>query len=220
MVLLACTKNTVDLDRIGIGNLQIIVGQGGCGKSYTIDAILTTLKNEHDWEDENFYVYATTGKAASNINGSTFQNYTDGLGINTRREFDDLSSVTLQKFQDRMKGKCKLIILDEYSMLGQNSLHHMDMRLRQIMVTPEPFGGIVIVLLGDPAQLPPVKANCLWDKRAKSGSENEQGFLQYQCFDTVAKLVENKRLDQTDPDVVAFNAFLLKMRDGNLGRED
>jgi len=121
MVILACNSTTDYLESINLGNLQIILGQGGCGKSYTIDAIISTLTSEHSWQNENFYVYATTGKAASNINGSTFQNYTDGLGIDSRRAFTDLASVTLQKFQDRMKGKCKLVIIDEYSMLGQSS---------------------------------------------------------------------------------------------------
>ena len=67
-----------------------------------------------------------------------------------------------------------MIIIDEYSMMGQASLHYANMRLRQIMVTPDiPFGGSVMVLIDDPAQLPPVKANCLWDdERAKEGSED------------------------------------------------
>ena len=221
MVILACNSTTDYLESINLGNLQIILGQGGCGKSYTIDAIISTLTSEHSWQNENFYVYATTGKAASNINGSTFQNYTDGLGIDSRRAFTDLASVTLQKFQDRMKGKCKLVIIDEYSMLGQSSLYYIDRRLRQIMVTPDiPFGGIVVVLTGDPAQLPPVLANCLWDDRAKHGTPNAQGYFQYLTFTTVSKLTVNERLDRNDRDLADFESFLLRLRDGKLTRDD
>jgi len=210
MVILGCTNT----DAI-VGNLQIIIGQGGCGKSYTIDAIVTSLKNKHEWTDDNFYLYATTGKAAANINGSTYQNYTDGLGINSRTKFSPLSSQTLQKFQLRFRGKCKLIIIDEYSMCGQASLHHIDMRLRQIMGTPDiPFGGIVVVLTGDPAQLPPVLANCLWDERAKEGSEDSQGHMTYHFFESVVRLTQNLRLDQNDAEAVNFDKILTKLRDG------
>lgn len=31
----------------GIGRLQILLGEGGTGKSYSIDAVITTLMNEH-----------------------------------------------------------------------------------------------------------------------------------------------------------------------------
>eukprot|EP00957_Ditylum_brightwellii_P016999 1281464-Ditylum_brightwellii.AAC.1 len=54
-----------------MGRLHILLGKGGGGKSYTINAILTTLTSEDNFTAENYKVCATTGKAASLIVGST-----------------------------------------------------------------------------------------------------------------------------------------------------
>ena len=202
----------------GIGRLQLLLGEGGVGKSFVIDAVLTTLKSKHDWSEDNFSVYATTGKAAISVGGSTVHNYKDGIGFFGER-FRDLSPKTLQSFQARMRRK-KLIIIDEFSMLRQYELAFIDRRLKQIMCSTRAFGGLTIVLGGDPGQLPPVQGNCLWNKKAKLGSKNWEGFLAYQLFDTAMKLVENKRLDFSDPEAVRYNDFLKRVRDGKNTIED
>ena len=49
------------------------------------------------------------------------------------------------------------IIIDEYSMLSQKLLFIIDMRLKQATgIHLLPFGGINVVLTGDPGQLLPV----------------------------------------------------------------
>eukprot|EP00957_Ditylum_brightwellii_P198420 15120701-Ditylum_brightwellii.AAC.1 len=47
-----------------VGRLQILLGQGGGGKSYAIDTILTTSTSEHNFIADNNKVCTTTGKAA------------------------------------------------------------------------------------------------------------------------------------------------------------
>ena len=60
----------------GIGRLQMLLGEGGCGRSFVIDAVITSLKCRHNWNDDNFSIYATTGKAAAtSVGGSTFLSY-------------------------------------------------------------------------------------------------------------------------------------------------
>ena len=229
MVIRSCTHNfRENLDGIGdeepvnlmqtgnVGRLQIIVGQGGCGKSFTVNAIITSLKEEYNWTEDNFCIYATNGKAATNINGSTLQNFVDGLGLFVvGGNFKKLAGETLIRMQDRMKN-VRLIIIDKFSMLRQCELYYIDERLRQIMGTPdESFGGITIVLTGDPAQLAPVKGNCLWDPRAQAGSHDLYSLvLYYALFQTVICLDKNMRLDSVDPDVAIFATFLLRLRDG------
>ena len=42
------------------------------------------------------------------------------------------------------------MIIDEFSMLKQKELHYVNKRLQQIMGNNLPFGGVAIVLIGDP----------------------------------------------------------------------
>eukprot|EP00957_Ditylum_brightwellii_P192621 14665463-Ditylum_brightwellii.AAC.1 len=64
-----------------------------------------------------------------------------------------------------------------------------------------PFGGVTVLLVGDPAQLPPVKGQTL-------------------MFTSVVELVENNRLDRSDPDAVLFYDFLQRLWDGKNTEED
>lgn len=203
-----------------IGRLQILLSTGGCGKSYVIDAVITTLMTKHGYSEDMFSVCATTiGKAATNINGSTFQNYSDGLGIFSDHMFTPLSAAVLERFQERMCLK-KLIIIDEFSMLRQSEIHYIDERLKQIMGNSKPFGGLTVVLAGDPAQLPAVKANCVWYSDPKTGSDGFSGYLKYRTFDTVTELIKNERLDPNDNDAQIFHAFLQRLRNGSNTVED
>ena len=69
-------------------------------------------------------------------------------------------------------------------------------------------------------QLHPVQGNCLWDKRAKLGSDNFKGFMLYNMFTTVMKLTKNMRLDDSDPDSESFDGFLIRLSDGSNTDED
>ena len=55
----------------GVSWLQLILGKAACGKLYILDSVVTTLKNRHSYNDSNYLVIASTGKAASNVSGST-----------------------------------------------------------------------------------------------------------------------------------------------------
>ena len=61
---------------------------------------------------------------------------------------------TLIELQQKWKHR-KLLILDEFSMLRQKELFFINERLQQIMCSENLFGGLVVVLIGDPGQLPP-----------------------------------------------------------------
>ena len=108
----------------GIGCLQILLGEGGCAKSFVIDSVITTLTSDYSWSKEEYSIYATTGKAATSIGGSTVHNYKDSMGFFGER-FVPFSSSTLQAFQVQMKDK-KLIIIDEFSMLQKYELAFID----------------------------------------------------------------------------------------------
>jgi hypothetical protein len=171
-----------------------------------------------NWTTSNYSKHGTTGIAATNIRGTTLQNWRDGLGF-FGDSFHPLSTITLGKFQEHWKD-CKMIIIDEYSMLRQKELHFANERLKQIMCSDLPFGGLVVVLVGDPAQLPPVKGKCLWDKKPRNQSKDWCGYQCYRLFTTAMKLTESNRLDPNDVDSVFYGDFLDRLRDGENTTED
>ena len=52
--------------------------------------------------------------------------------------------------------RAKVLIIDEYSMVRCDHIDFMDKAMREARKIDEPFGGIIVVFVGDPAQLPPV----------------------------------------------------------------
>lgn len=60
-------------------------------------------------------------------------------------------------------------------MLSQSMLCFLNYRLKEGF--PEnsnlPFGGVAVLLVGDPAQLPPVLANPLWTKKTANNYTTE-----------------------------------------------
>ena len=85
----------------------------------------------------------------------------EGLSLPVKKGHKKLSAKRLACCQDKHKGKLKLVVIDEYTMMSQQQLHQVDLRLREIMVDERKFGGCVVAMFGDPAQLPPVMANSL-----------------------------------------------------------
>ena len=55
-----------------------------------------------------------------------------------------------------------MLFIDEYSFVSHTDLIRIDLRLQQILQKKNMFGGLHVVLVGDPVQLPPVKAVSLY----------------------------------------------------------
>ena len=182
--------------------LIIMNGRGEAGKSYTIDTILTTLVNDHDLDDDYYLKLATTGKAACVSGGYTVHSHKFGMGLPVgERKLNELSSNRLAEEQKRLE-KLKVIFLDEYSMLRRKELYYISERLKQIKNNDLLFGGLCIVLVGDPAQLPPVQADSLWANGLKPSTkqDDKNGNTIYNQFSDVVILKENNRLDLNDPE--------------------
>ncbi len=75
------------------------------------------------------------------------------------------------KTATRRRRKIRAVFIDELSMLQQIQLHFIDQRLRQ--ACPERghlfFGGVPVILIGDPGQLPPVGDAEMWKKSDRPG---------------------------------------------------
>ena len=126
---------------------------------------------------------------------------------------------SLVRLQEKLND-IKYVLIDEYSMLGETLLGWIDKRCRQATgQQDEVFGNVSIIVIGDPAQLPPVADRPLY--RAKpSGVIGEQGHLAYLMFDKVVKLSQNQRVQGSKPEQVSFKELLERLRNGDSTMED
>ena len=190
--------------------LLIVNGVAGTGKSYLINAIRSLLGT-------SCAVTATTGKASYNINGCTIHSLLK-LPVGSRGN-KELTGQALLRLQNNLKG-ISYIIIDEYSMLGQTMLGWIDRRCRQATgISDEVFGGLLIMLFGDPGQLPPVADKPLYHSKPTS-SVGEQGHLAYLMFNNVIKRSVNQRVQGTNPEQSQFRDLLMRLRTGGCTEQD
>ena len=123
------------------------------GKSYIINVIQNLLC-------EKCIVLAFFGIAAFNIKGSTLHSILQ-LPIGPKKG-DELKGEALMKLQEDLRG-IEYIIIDEFSVVGQNMFGWINSRCRQaIGLSEKTFGGINVILVGDIGQLPPVSDRVLY----------------------------------------------------------
>ena len=125
----------------------------------------------------------------------------------------------LKDEQTRLQ-KLKIIFLDEYSMSRRKELYYISERLKQIINDDLLFGGMCVVVGGDPAQLPPIQTYSLWAKGLPGTKlEDINRNTIYGQFSDVVILKENNRLDATDPESRDFYEILESVRDKKMNKK-
>jgi ATP-dependent DNA helicase PIF1 len=130
-----------------------VTGRAGTGKS--------TLLNHLSWNtSKQIVICAPTGVAALNVGGQTIHSlFRLPIGVIADHELEQ--SRELQKLLNTIE----TVVIDEVSMVNADLLDAIDRSLRQARGKAElPFGGVQIVLFGDPYQLAPVPGDA--DERA------------------------------------------------------
>jgi ATP-dependent exoDNAse (exonuclease V) alpha subunit len=189
--------------------LMILLGTAGTGKSFTVSA-LSQLKN-------NILKRASpTGKAAFLINGETLHSlFNIKVVENENESFLELENNELANLQKDFEN-IEFLIIDEFSMMSQIMLGKIDSRLRQAKNKNELFGGISIMLIGDPGQLPPVGGSTLFENKKLNNTLAISGYLAYKKFKiviTLEAMMRQKNLNN-DPQQAHFMALLPRLRDG------
>lgn len=112
-------------------------------------------------------VVAPTAVAAINAGGVTIHSFFQVPlvpllpGVSGKRQPQPaIRSVNPEK--EKMLRRMQLLIIDEISMVRADILDYIDALLRLVRASARPFGGVQLLMIGDPYQLPPV-TNRDWD---------------------------------------------------------
>lgn len=131
------------------GTSVFLTGKAGTGKT-------TFLRYVTAHTSKTFIVAAPTGVAAINAGGVTLHSffqlppapYVPGADVRTNFRFS--------RQKQRIIRALDLLIIDEISMVRSDLLDSVDTVLRRLRRSPDPFGGVQLLLIGDLQQLAPV----------------------------------------------------------------
>lgn len=193
--------------------LMQIPGEGGVGKSKTIQTITENFRSQGV---ESILVKAAyTGIAASIIDGKTLH-VIALIPLNGREQ----GVQTLKKLAAFWKDK-QYLIIDEKSMLSRRFLAKISANVAKGKSLAgeegnnQAFGGVNVIIIGDFHQFPPVavkKSTALYYPcdSSKDTAEDMLGRKIYEQFTTIVRLKEQVRV--TDPE---WNELLHHVRHGS-----
>jgi ATP-dependent DNA helicase PIF1 len=128
----------------------LIVGSGGTGKTWTVKHIYRDL--------HHCYLTSTTGVSAFSIGPpATTLHHFAGIGLGHSSLNQLIRRISSQKLVVNRYQQCRTLIIDEFSMLGKKLFELIDQLFRYFRHNDNPFGGIQLILVGDPLQLQPVE---------------------------------------------------------------
>lgn len=128
-----------------------LTGEPGSGKTHVTRTFISYLR-EHGIEPS---ITASTGIAATHLHGMTIHAWS-GLGIKNSLTAYDLDALSTKEYLVRRINLAKVLIIDEVSMLSAQTLSMVDVVCRTLRGSPEAFGGLQVILVGDFFQLPPI----------------------------------------------------------------
>lgn len=183
------------------GENVFLTGFAGTGKSY----ILNKLK---EYFKKKLTITSTTGIAAVNVKGQTLHSWA-GVGLCRNTVYNTVEKIKKRPTQYRQIMNCKILAVDEISMLNIEAFEYINEVLREVRECNDPFGGIQVFFIGDFFQLPPVE---------------KEGEIRHYCFDSpvwdklgLKNVVLKKNYRQNEEN---FITALAHMRENCLEVED
>lgn len=183
------------------GESVLLTGPAGSGKTYVLNEFIRCAKGD----GKHVSVTATTGLAATHLNGSTIHSWS-GMGIHDELPnnfFDHLSKARRETME-----KTDVLIIDEVSMMHDYRLDMLDAITRKVRGVDAPFGGLQVILCGDFFQLPPVNRS---DSREGGFVVNSEAWRSLDP--SICYLHEQHRQDDD-----AFLEILNSLRAGDIRR--
>jgi ATP-dependent exoDNAse (exonuclease V) alpha subunit len=133
------------------GKNLLLTGAAGTGKSHVLKLLFDFCTKQGVVMGKT----ATTGVAAFNIGGQTIHSFA-GLGFGDEDIKNLIAAVGKKKKAVARISMCKVLVLDEASMLKAELLDKIDLVFKYYRFNNRPFGGVQIVFVADFLQLPPV----------------------------------------------------------------
>lgn len=181
-----------------------VTGRAGTGKS-------TILNHLSFHTSKIIAVCAPTGVAALNVGGQTIHSL---LRLPTGVIADhDLAQPTELK---KMLAAIDTLVIDEVSMVSADLMDAIDRSLRQARGRRhDPFGGVQIIMFGDPYQLPPVPPNDPHERAYFADTYRSLWFFDANVWlDTPLTIVELKEVHRQRDD--RFKEILGAVRHGEV----
>ena len=209
-----------------------LTGRAGSGKTHFLKYIVEKCKESKI----NVAVVAPTGVAALNAGGQTIHSFfqvplgifpPDDKRLRTKvpnEDTDKTSIYNIFAYRETRKEIIKnldLLIIDEVSMVRCDLLDLIDRLLKVFRgkekgMENEPFGGVQVVLIGDPFQLSPVVTGNDWDILKQS--YESPWFFDSKAFAGISEYIElQKNYRQTDE---KFIKILNRVRDNTVSISD
>ncbi|WP_314687079.1 PIF1 family ATP-dependent DNA helicase [uncultured Bifidobacterium sp.] len=137
------------LEILGTGASAFLTGAPGAGKTYVLNGFVALMRER----GAHVAVTASTGIAATHVDGRTIHSWS-GIGVATT--LTDSLMRTIRSRRRRRIQEADVLVIDEVSMMPAWLFDMVERVCRVIRHSPDPFGGLQVVLSGDFFQLPPV----------------------------------------------------------------
>lgn len=180
-----------------------VTGRAGTGKSYLLTYV-------HTHTAKKIVVLAPTGVAALIVGGQTIHSF---FGLPpTLLSADAMADHTLAPHKIKMVRELDAIVIDEISMVRADLVDAIDSILRRVRKTQAPFGGVQMILFGDPYQLPPVVSGAAMQAFFSEHYDGPYFFHAHAWRD--ASLTTYELHDVLRQDDAAFTTLLNCVREG------
>ncbi len=194
------------------GRSAFITGRAGTGKSTLLQLFRNTTRRK-------VAVLAPTGTAAINVRGQTIHSFFGfAPRILTPKE---ASRKVYPKERQQLYQRLDTLVIDEISMVRADLLDGIHRFLQVNRESLEPFGGVQVVLFGDPFQLPPVVSRDETERSYFRDYYLSPYFFDAQVFEDAwhsFSLVELKRVYRQES--VHFLRLLEAVRTNAVGPEE
>ncbi|HRY63080.1 MAG TPA: AAA family ATPase [Patescibacteria group bacterium] len=158
-------KQAQALDIFKTGQNIFLTGAAGSGKTYILNQYIKYLREKN----LNVSVTATTGIAATHLNGLTIHSWS-GLGVKDDLRGSDFDDLLKKRHLRRNILGTDVLIIDEISMLHAHQLDLVNQICQAFRQNLKPFGGLQLIMAGDFFQLPPIAKG---EERAKIVVESD-----------------------------------------------